>query len=655
MSKRDEPGKLRPVEIVIIVGACLFLLAVIMPASQTSRFDAYRIKCHKNLSEIGRAMLVYANDYDGEFPRSGGRESVWAAAIHDWKAANRFGAYSLSTNGTGGQANISSCFYLLVKYMDVAPKTFVCPGDVGTTEFKLDDVNAGDKKLIDLWDFGSEAGKHCSYAYQMPFCLYALTTSSHPDAPVAADRNPWMNSPTESAKQFPGFFNPDGGKESVKYGNANAHKEKGQNVLFVDGHVSFEKKASCGINNDNIYTFWDGGDLRIGTPPFSIRTVPQGRIDSLLVHDPAPPRGTAIIKKAETINSANLEQTSVVTTLNCSMLEHKNVIWCSTFQMTWDKLKNDMIGESVKVPQAAELASRLNQAEFSPENLEAESFYAIVGIVKDGIIEKIQKEMKKHFPSESVPLFNELDVLPPLLQAETIVSYSFLKTDIRFRYPFYTREDAFSFTDSNGTITKVRSFCTNLETYSSNSAREQVDVLYYMQGDQINEPEFAVDLCTYTNPYQVVLACVPKQKNLGKTVAFVERKISEFKQDPDYMQLQKLQPVSGIRPADSLIVPDMLYKLTHHIAELEGKGLGNNGWKSYFFLEAIQVIDFALSQTGVALKSEARIIIPPAERIPEPRHFYFNRPFLIYVKKRGPDYSPFFVMWVDNAELMEKF
>lgn len=38
-----------------------------------------------------------------------------------------------------------------------------------------------------------------------------------------------------------------------------------------------------------------------------------------------------------------------------------------------------------------------------------------------------------------------------------------------------------------------------------------------------------------------------------------------------------------------------------------------------------------------------------------PRQMYFDRPFLIYVKKRGAEYSPFFVMWVDNAELMERF
>ena len=60
------------------------------------------------------------------------------------------------------------------------------------------------------------------------------------------------------------------------------------------------------------------------------------------------------------------------------------------------------------------------------------------------------------------------------------------------------------------------------------------------------------------------------------------------------------------------------------------------------------------------VKSEARIGVAPPfsssrRQMIEPRHFHFDRPFLIYVKKRGADYSPFFVMWVDNAELMQEF
>ena len=101
---------------------------------------------------------------------------------------------------------------------------------------------------------------------------------------VAADRNPWQNSPAATAKSFPGPYNPDGGKEAIKYGNAIAHQEDGQNVLFVGGYVSFNNRSFCGINDDNIYTFWDGGDIRIGSPPM-FGSEPQDRLDSLLVHD----------------------------------------------------------------------------------------------------------------------------------------------------------------------------------------------------------------------------------------------------------------------------------------------------------------------------------------------------------------------------------
>jgi hypothetical protein len=103
---------------------------------------------------------------------------------------------------------------------------------------------------------------------------------------VAADRNPWQDSPAATAKPFPGIYAPDGGKEAVKAGNAIAHQEDAQNVLFLDVHVGQEKRPFCGINDDNIYTYWDGGDIRIGAPP-TIGSEPQDRLDSLLVNDGA--------------------------------------------------------------------------------------------------------------------------------------------------------------------------------------------------------------------------------------------------------------------------------------------------------------------------------------------------------------------------------
>jgi len=232
---------------------------------------------------IGKAMLVYASDYDGEFPRVGGRNTIWSSRIQNWLADNRFVAYGLNIDGTGGYATITASFYLLVKYAELKPESFICKGDTGATEFRPADNGHGDRELVDLWDFGIEPRVHCSYSYHMPYGTYALTTTSEPGMAVAADPNPWIMAPAADPKDIAGF-DPDGGEEAVKIGNAITHNEDGQNVLFIDRHVSFEKRCFCGINDDNIYTYWDGPDIRRGAVPVR-GSQPADRLDCFLVND----------------------------------------------------------------------------------------------------------------------------------------------------------------------------------------------------------------------------------------------------------------------------------------------------------------------------------------------------------------------------------
>lgn len=272
--------------IVVPAAVCLLFIGITLPALAKVRQTAFRMTCASNLSGIGKAMIIYSNDYQDQFPRAGGRDSVWSGAGSVvWNAPNRFKAYSLQADGRGGRATISSCFYLLIKYAEVTPKSFVCKGDSRTSEFKLSEYNRGDLELIDCWDFGPEPIRHCSYTYHMPFGLYALTNSFLPGVAVAADRNPWIMSPAAEAKNM-AQFNPTGTIDQQKYGNSVSHKEDGQNVLFMDGHVYFEKRAYCAINDDNIYTYWDGGDIRRGAAPVVGGSEPKGRKDSFLVHDP---------------------------------------------------------------------------------------------------------------------------------------------------------------------------------------------------------------------------------------------------------------------------------------------------------------------------------------------------------------------------------
>jgi len=289
------------VELLVVIAIIALLMGILMPALAKVRQLAYRLHCGTQLSGIGKAMLVYSNDYNDELPRAGGPSST-LGPTDDWRAATQRAAFGLNADGSGGQASIAACFYLLVKYVDVTPKSFLCKGDSGVTQFKPSDYGAGGIDLIDLWDFGPKPQKHCSYSYHIPYghsssrgggggASYALTASSEPGMAVVADRNPWQDSPGASARPGSDWsaFNPDGPRESIRKGNALTHQEDGQNVLFTDGHVKFEKSPSCGINGDNIYTTWTNAEPasaeRKKGLQFQFGRSPMHRLDSLLVTD----------------------------------------------------------------------------------------------------------------------------------------------------------------------------------------------------------------------------------------------------------------------------------------------------------------------------------------------------------------------------------
>jgi hypothetical protein len=115
---------------------------------------------------------------------------------------------------------------------------------------------------------------------------------------VAADRNPYIASPGMATPKT--FFDPNdrtiffmgkaGSEACQKYGNSTVHKGEGQNVLFLDTHVSFKTRPFCSFQDDNIYTVsWlpDWGDPVGKIPvPTVAGAAPMNRKDSVLVHDP---------------------------------------------------------------------------------------------------------------------------------------------------------------------------------------------------------------------------------------------------------------------------------------------------------------------------------------------------------------------------------
>ncbi len=296
---------------VVVAPFCVLLIALVAgAASHANREQMWRQTCAKNLSSLGKAMLIYANDYDDELPKAGlRRNNTWVPTLPNWAARSRRDAYETTRNGA--KVTTTSSLYLLVKYAEVPVERFVCPAEPDTTPFKLDQVReplpAG-IELIDVWDFGgryddaNNPSKHCSYAYHMPFGQYALTIANAPDMPVLADRNPWMNpnrvtDPEDGWAQFdPSASDPN----KVRIGNSEAHQRNGQNVSSLDTRVSFHKRPTCGINDDNIYSIAsdtsNAGRMKGRAPRVYDPTPPLNRRDSMLVQEvgfnvprPTPP------------------------------------------------------------------------------------------------------------------------------------------------------------------------------------------------------------------------------------------------------------------------------------------------------------------------------------------------------------------------------
>jgi prepilin-type N-terminal cleavage/methylation domain-containing protein len=281
------------VELLVVIAIIALLMGILMPALARVRQLAYRMVCGTNLSGLGKAMLVYSNDNEEDYPVAGGAKSTWKTTAYLTSPYERLQRDAFGVT-SGGQATIGSCWYLLIKFADVTPKQFICKGDVGAIEFKLADAFGIPTDITDsteIWDFGKGGAYHYSYAYHNPFrattgstSTYAVTNVSNPASPLASDKNPYMDTANTSL-YLDGSDQDDEPQEWIdgvgysdpdKVANAAAHQRDGQNVLFNDMHVNFEKYPNCGINNDNIFHAWADS-----TPPTSQEDREMGELPAI--------------------------------------------------------------------------------------------------------------------------------------------------------------------------------------------------------------------------------------------------------------------------------------------------------------------------------------------------------------------------------------
>ncbi|ETA80419.1 hypothetical protein [Youngiibacter fragilis] len=314
------------------------------------------------------------------------------------------------------------------------------------------------------------------------------------------------------------------------------------------------------------------------------------------------------------------DYTKMVPVLNVP-LGRGNVIWSVTFQLAWNELVENVIGEGILLESERAYSTELNLMKQKKESLDPDDYMAMVGMGRDGIVEKVNTELEKKF-GEGGKWKVESKVDP-----ESYLAYAFLKKSIAFAENFEKVTKGLDFKGVN-----VQSFGIMEEGDAARRGKleSQVELLYYK-----DDEEFIVRLKDKDDKEELYLAKLPGEDTLEA-------------------MLEKARSLEGTPAAmtryDKLNVPVVAIDMRKDYETLIGQYLLNKGFESYFIGSALQRMEFVLNESGAALKSKAEIVLDKS--VPPPsKNLIFDDSFLLYMVEKGKA-VPYLVIYVDNAELL---
>lgn len=331
------------------------------------------------------------------------------------------------------------------------------------------------------------------------------------------------------------------------------------------------------------------------------------------------------------------EHTIITPHLGAQIDSNNNLIYCSSFQMAWNKLRDDVIKGDILLESDPSSARQLNKKLQSNDDIAKKSYVAEAGELSPELLTRINNELHEKFGDQAG---NGVKI-PLESGAHQLIAYAFLYKNLEFRTVFEKLPVPMSFS-SNGRTTPVKAFGINLLSHSNRLHEElspQVEILDYQ-----NDDNFILSLKPKSADNEIILAKITPEKTLLQTLKIVAQRIAKSK--PDRLWENEV-----------LRIPKIDFELGHRFSELENKRVKNKAWDGWIMATALQDIKFKLDEKGAVLKSRAFIGMTkgeaPAGSKHVPRHFIFDKPFLICLQERTGRF-PYFAMWVNNSELLLK-
>ena len=313
-------------------------------------------------------------------------------------------------------------------------------------------------------------------------------------------------------------------------------------------------------------------------------------------------------------------QNGITTVLSLEDEVQDDTIWCGTFQLIWNDLKNDLAKQDIVFNPQLKVIENLNKETFKTSDISDKYYYKKVGTPSLKLKEEIEKAIKDKFNETSDILDDfEWENRDP----KDYFLYAMLKKEFQFEKAFEDLE-----LGKFGKYENIKYFGIKEET---EELKNQVNVLYYNSKD-----DFAIKLKTKQED-EVILCKNPQ----GKT--FNEIYNNMLKQE------EKYEGSSKIQEGEILKIPNIKLKEKNEFTEIQNKDFLFSNGDVYKIEKAIQTIEFELDRTGGKIKSEAGMManVQSAKVVDEVREFLIDDSFAIFLKEEGKN-TPYFAGKIDD-------
>jgi hypothetical protein len=306
----------------------------------------------------------------------------------------------------------------------------------------------------------------------------------------------------------------------------------------------------------------------------------------------------------EVTSLSSLKQTEFVPTLENRIPGNANVIYAPAFLFAWNKIEETLKSETIT------------------ENTNSDEFVLLT----------------KSKSYEHVLADNEYSVTTEINGREIIARAFFNKT-LPFETKLQSLEKPIQFKSE-----KVLAFGMQ---YFDEDAVKFSRILHYQDDDN-----FILQLAPKDKQHEIILVKgLPAYNTFSEAVNYTRDRIETGKKE--------LTDPTGrwryeIKREDIFSIPVIKFNIDTDYKNIEGQNFKTKDKASHVVAEAYQRTGFILNENGAVIESEAIAVTDSSVVVvapPRPKKMIFDKPFLVIVK-RVDQKNPYFVMKVDNAELL---